>query len=284
MKRIESLLNIDAQQLTEDYKNLGSLREIAKKYKTSHNAVAGMFTRFGIVYRSRNWKRTDVNDCFFDMDMLDERSAYWAGFIAADGCVYKKTLRISLSEEDLSHLIKFKDNIQYAGNILKSVNKLSRHNKKWKNVNMVTISITSAQIVEALLCLGITERKTKTLEFPNLPDHLIKHFCRGYFDGDGSWSFWKPRTRPNHSKQLMFCLRGTEKFLNVFNENLVRGCGLDQNKLRKKTDGDGKTHVLAYTGNIICERIAKWMYDGSSTYLVRKFEKALGHTHIGLLI
>lgn len=33
--------------------------------------------------------------------------------------------------------------------------------------------------------IGVNFRKTFDLKMPNIPDEMIRHFIRGYFDGDG---------------------------------------------------------------------------------------------------
>jgi intein-encoded DNA endonuclease-like protein len=39
---------------------------------------------------------------------------------------------------------------------------------------------------EDLLKLGMTPQKSRTLEFPDVPTKYLRHFVRGYFDGDGN--------------------------------------------------------------------------------------------------
>lgn len=58
-------------------------------------------------------KRTyNVNDYYFTDS--SNQSIYWAGFIAADGCLSKKDNSFSLSVaiKDIAHLEKFKENIR----------------------------------------------------------------------------------------------------------------------------------------------------------------------------
>ena len=48
------------------------------------------------------------------------------------------------------------------------------------------LALNSDKLVSDIEKLGVVERKTLTLTFPNLREDLIPHFIRGYFDGDGS--------------------------------------------------------------------------------------------------
>ena len=51
----------------------------------------------------------------------------------------------------------------------------------------LVLAIVSDKLSSALSKLGGTPRKSLTLEFPKfIPKHLMSHFIRGYFDGDGS--------------------------------------------------------------------------------------------------
>jgi intein-encoded DNA endonuclease-like protein len=47
------------------------------------------------------------------------------------------------------------------------------------------VSITSVHMVKALMENGVVPNKTKAECIPNIPEHLIQHFIRGFFDGDG---------------------------------------------------------------------------------------------------
>jgi len=53
------------------------------------------------------------------------------------------------------------------------------------NSRCVKVSINSKKIVSDLINLGCTNNKSKTITMPKIPDNLIDHFIRGYFDGDG---------------------------------------------------------------------------------------------------
>ena len=50
----------------------------------------------------------------------------------------------------------------------------------------IGVDITSAQLCQDLVNLGIGYRKSyEDLKLPNIDKSLIRHFIRGYFDGDG---------------------------------------------------------------------------------------------------
>lgn len=108
--------------------------------------------------------------------------AYILGFIAADGCLYKRgghqgLIQISLNKKD----------IQILEDIKKELN--STHPINICD-NMASLSITSEEMFQDLNKIGIKPRKTWTINLnniiENIPQSLVKDFIRGYFDGDGS--------------------------------------------------------------------------------------------------
>ena len=48
---------------------------------------------------------------------------------------------------------------------------------------------------------------------PNIPENLIRHFIRGYFDGDGCATFsFATKTNKHRTLRTMFC-SGSKDFL-----------------------------------------------------------------------
>lgn len=113
-----------------------------------------------------------------------EEDAYWLGFLYADGCVHSSPgdykIELSLKEEDYSHLEKYKKYIGRDNKIsYRASSKSYRYNFRDKNTH------------SNLIKLGCVPAKSLILNFPTkeqVPDELLRHFVRGYFDGDGS--FW----------------------------------------------------------------------------------------------
>ena len=99
---------------------INKLLELAKTKKYSAPQLASIFkcnkkTIFkALAYNDTHLpnlgkfkRKYSLNDNFFKE--LNPTSAYWLGFIAADGCLYSKTncLRIGLNKSDDNHLKKF---------------------------------------------------------------------------------------------------------------------------------------------------------------------------------
>jgi hypothetical protein len=120
-------------------------------------------------------RQYSVNDDFFSSPT--PLNSYWAGFIAADGCVhedkYSKWLEISIDYKDIDHVARFCEDVEYNGPI-------ARYD------HIVRVVIYSKQIVNDLeRHFNITQRKSLTLRRPHLSDINSLAYIIGYIDGDG---------------------------------------------------------------------------------------------------
>lgn len=192
-----------------------------------------------------------------------EEMAYILGFITADGHIrknnYSYKLSFSIHEKD-------KDILEKINGILAPNNKLS-YNKKEK---MFYLSFASPHIYNDLLKLGITPLKTFKVTPPKIPKKYIRHYLRGYFDGDGCIYIGK---RSDMIKQfpgvrIIGNLEMTEYIRKTFG-------GITNSKLKvhityseyKKPMGN-----LYYTSkNAI--KILDFLYKNSNIHLDRKFKK-----------
>lgn len=240
LKNIAKKYNISYEALEEELNNLTNTRTVNSKYYCDHR--------------------------FFSRDT--EESFYWAGFIAADGCVYKKNknrrLIISLAEKDQKHLECFKRQIQFDGPISKSITKHSHKNSNWKDSVKLTVSVSSSQFFEDLKRFNIIPAKTHVYTFPEwLIDHkYVNHFMRGYSDGDGS--FFHDKTRP----RVCFELRGTKEFLTIYKEILENNFAI---KSQVKVTTPDSTSKIKYYGKKIVPQITNFLYKEATTMLDRKY-------------
>lgn len=240
---ISKKYNISYESLLQDLANITMLRTVNSKFTCNHN--------------------------FFAND--NELSFYWAGFIAADGCVYRrninKQLIIALAEKDLDHLKMFKKHINFDGNINRSVRDHSKQNPNWNKSIIYTLNISSSQIFEDLKRFNIVPQKTLIYTFPYWLKHhkLVNHFMRGYIDGDGSFYYQKNRNR------VCFELRGTLDFLKDCQDVLENNI-LIKSKVHVTTPDS--TSKIKYNGKKIVPQIVDFIYKNSTIYLPRKYEIA----------
>lgn len=91
-----------------------------------------------------------ANNDFFAVP--NNLNCYWAGFIAADGCVVEskncktKTLKIEITDSDREHLKKFADDVEFNGEIKSGIVKRGEINGRiLKSRNTASINISCSQ-------------------------------------------------------------------------------------------------------------------------------------------
>ena len=197
-------------------------------------------------------------------DIDTEEKAYWLGFLCADGSVGSKEdkVELGLAEKDLEHIKKFKSFMQIK-------NKIS-YRPKTKSYR---ISFRSEKCKKDLIKKGCVPKKSLILDFPNdeqVPGDLIRHFIRGYFDGDGWFT--------NTESCFQIGIIGTEKFLMGFlknTKNINQKC-----KMHEVHRKDGvKRYIFSAYEDVL--HFLNWIYQDATVYLERKYKKYLDFTMNG---
>lgn len=262
------------EEAWKKYQEFQSLKDVADHFGATKEGIRNLLKRNS--YELNKLVKHTFNQNFFKED--NERSFYWAGFIAADGCVkkrktsskttpYRYELSISLSIKDKSFLEKFKSDIDFSGNIGHKIIKNSKRNVKWNDSEAVEISITSKENFDDLSRFNIVPRKSLIYTFPEwLINHkYVNHFMRGYFDGDGSFYIIDKK---KEVPQVAFSLRGTQDFLKTYRSIF------ESNNLVKKREKDIRINsgigVLEYGGNKVVKSIKDFLYKDANVYLERK--------------
>jgi hypothetical protein len=205
-----------------------------------------------------------IDSCDTMFNKIDtEEKAYWLGFLYADGSVsYKETfptaykVEIALKESDKEHVEKFKKFMQSKRSI--------EYREKTKAVRIV---ISSKKLCESLIFLGCGPKKSLTLCFPNetkISNALIKHFIRGYFDGDGHIAINK-----NTNCLKVISMLGTKEFLNAVIQKTNLTCSLKKDKRHQ-----GNTFRINPCINESLEFL-NYIYNDAQVYLTRKYDKYL---------
>lgn len=217
-----------------------------------------------------------VNDKVFDkIDNQDK--AYVLGLLYADGCNYQNgRVKIDLIEDDIDVLEKLKIFFEYEGEI-------KHHKQGLKNIggkiydckDSCRLQFTSKRISSNLNKYGCTSNKTYTLLFPNdeiISENLLRHFIRGYMDGDGGISYWIDNKNTGHKKfQINFC--GTTdmiiKISNLLSEKF-NCCPSNCDRYKERDNNNLQTSIC---GNLVVSRILDWLYKDANIYMQRKYNK-----------
>ena len=204
-------------------------------------------------FRARKYQ---FNFHFFD-NIDSEEKAYWLGFISADGHLTEDNrLIIDLQTQDIFHLQKLIYSLK--GN-------MPIHHYEYPRASYVRLQIQHRQIGENLKRYGLNVPKNITLLLEYIPSKLFNHFLRGFFDGDGCFSFNKNPIYYN------FTLVADKNTLIKIQNLLVKILKIKKIKIFKIKNKN--CFKLAYGGHIKVKKILDWLYKDAHIFLYRKYLK-----------
>lgn len=193
----------------------------------------------------------------------NQDQAYWLGFMYADGYIIQnkynsKIIGIKMALSD--HLEKFKKFLNSSHPIKSYIS----NNGFNKNKKFYTFNIVSEILFNDLNKLGCVPRKSSILKFPTeniVPISLISHFCRGYFDGDGSIGIAKIK---NGWEYPAINIVGTFDFISSYSSLLqIRG------RIIYK-DNRNSTYSIKTNSKIRGKIIYNFLYKNALTYMPEK--------------
>lgn len=124
---------------------------------------------------------------------IDKLSSYILGIILSDGCLsydkHSKRYRITISMNDY-------ELIEFLRSRYSPTKKLYEYNNAGGKGTTYTFITTNDYDVYFLQQLGVNERKSKSLIFPQVEQIYMNDMIRGIFDGDGS--VYVNRTKSNN--------------------------------------------------------------------------------------
>ena len=142
-------------------------------------------------YHFRKWTS---EDSFWDTP--NEINCYWAGFIAADGCITRNgdkglghNLTIALNSIDREHLERF---IYDCGSNNRIFDRYTLDKRSGKSHPFSAVHISNIKWKKPLEeIFNIFPCKTFTFKYPELPEKLMECWIAGYVDGDGTYGICK---------------------------------------------------------------------------------------------
>ena len=277
----------DEKRICELYEKGFSTCDIANIYFKDKikcdRTVANILRKNNIEIREFGAENKVFNSDFFEVIDTEEK-AYWLGFIYADGNIRitknnTHSLQIELEQTDGYLLEKLIDSLQYkmkiknydletieyvpkALNYFERENRFDNYSKLYKGCSL---QVHSEIMYNSLINHGITPNKTTEIHLPkNVPDSLMRHFIRGYFDGDGSCT--------NH--KIVFY--GQHNLLQFIKDNLSL-LNVNDNKIFDKQNE--KVSMLTYSSKKDLLVLYDYFYKDSHIYMTRKKEKL--STYVG---
>jgi hypothetical protein len=267
----EEILN-----LIEDYKSGIKMRFLVQKYQKAKSSIKRWLTIFNVT-RQTDHRRHTINDNYFDI-IDTENKAYLLGLFYADGCNHSSEARfsISLQEKDKYIIEWIKKELNSSHPIFKKT-KLTPVSKESRDY--YGISFASKRMCARLTELGCFPQKSLKLKFPTedqVPNYLIHHFIRGYFDGDGSVCY---RYQDGKHFKASCSFVGTMEFITKLKEILLNKAdvklliahrvGFYEEKYKNRNSNSFNT---AISGSFQCEKMFNYLYKDAHIFFSRKFD------------
>ena len=270
------ILQKDLDEAIKLYKAGNSLSKIGKILGHSKDIISKYLKNSGVeIINKQNTSR--FNEYVFDVIDTEEK-AYWLGFIFADGYIASPLAKgknkgknvfafsISLQIGDYNHLLKF--------------NKFMEHNKINIHIDLkdpirphCTWNVRNKHLWETLNSYGCTPKKSLTLKFPDTKifkkPELIKHFVRGFFDGDGCLSYSSSGYKGNFVYPRCG-FTGTKDMLENIDKIFNKSSHYYPCKFRDR-EWNGITWSNWYTNRDTVD-IINFLYKDANIYLDRKYE------------
>lgn len=250
----------NAERLKELYEQHGSIKKVGEVLEANEKTIAIWMKKFGIQnVGSQGARKNKLDHNYFEVIDTEDK-AYWLGFIMADGCVYRGSdkksyrLQINLKSTDVEQLNKFQESIQSSYKI--QIKKVGKH-------EACLLKVNSTKMCEDLIGWNVIPSKSLICEMPSIQQELVRHFVRGYFDGDGSLDLHKER-------DVRARIVGGEKILEQIQTHLQKE-GI-VSKVSKPTKNKS-TYTLELPVGSESMKFASWMYENSSISLGRKLRR-----------
>lgn len=245
--------------ICNEYKDGLSTIKLAKKYNCKWDStVLRILKKHQIPRRDRSNQRRlfEINEKSFE-NIDTQEKAYFLGLLYADGGNVRNCIYLSLQKCDALILEKM--------NHVIGSNKPIRFYTNSQGCEYGRLSISNKYLIDKLRLLGIVERKTYKIRFPDfLPRELHQPFVRGYFDGDGCLCIQEKR-----NKGLITITSNKDFCLDL--KNVIES-HVDINCLVQDINGK-KVKRTAISGNRQILKFGDWLYNSSTIHFPRKYEK-----------
>ena len=194
--------------------------------------------------------------------------AYAIGLLTTDGCLSKDGRHIDLTSKDREQLLNFM-------RCLGIKNKIGWKSSGFSGRRFTRVQFGDVIFYNFLLDIGLTPRKSKTIDSLKIPPEYFFDFLRGHFDGDGTfYSYWDPRWRSSFMFYTVF-ISASKKHVDWLRGRI--GALLSIRGHITKSINDS-VYQLKYAKAESLKLLPKLYYDTSVVCLSRKrakIEKAL---------
>lgn len=254
------------EEILKLYKDGATCVSLGKLLGVNWATVSKFLKKNSVEVEYRHYRKHFFNQNFFEV-IDTEAKAYFLGLMYADGSNHKtgNIITIGLQEPDKYILEKFMECLDgtcrleyFKPDTSGEYNRQGQY-KMWMH---------SAKMTQDLINLGCGYNKTYTLNsdfLHKIPNNLIHHFIRGYFDGDGCVSI--------HGKSTWsVSFVGTESMMNWLKKYLENQLNLN-NRTVINCKYSEILFSLFYSAVADIKKIYNYLYKDATIFLTRKKEK-----------
>lgn len=210
---------------------------------------------------SHGIKKHNLDDTFFDVIDTEEK-AYWLGFFLADASVSKKgnTISIGLSIRDYDHLHRLKKSLNMTYPIREFISS--------NGYKSCIISFHSQNVKKKLISYNVIPNKKEYGKHPYLllDSSLIKHYIRGFFDGDGCVS--EIIRKENGNKRYAIEIASCQEML-IFIKKFLADNNIEMSNIKKHMS----IYEIRTSNNFEIIKFFNLIYKDANIYLPRKYER-----------
>lgn len=242
-----------------------TVKECSELFKVDRGTLRNNLKTMGVETNRRTRK---CNESYFEIIDTEEK-AYWLGFLLADGSIddTKNKISIGISSIDRNHLTRFIGCIEGTHKICDYMANNNVTNKKYATSDL---SITSIKMKNDLAKYNIIPNKSKEEKPCMLNENLIRHYIRGFFDGDGWITSYDRRAQDRCKNQKWEIGFGSSYFMvDYISRHLA-----DVLNINYKEPKLNCIYRIRYSSNKDIAKIIDYLYNNASIYLDRKHEKA----------
>lgn len=270
MRDYNKLTEQDKKKIIDTFYEGMEMRDMPEALDISSRGIARVLKEANINTKRRN--RYSLNESYFS-SIDTEDKAYILGMLYADGYVGDEKFNnivLSLKKDDRDLIFDIASKIGYTGEV--------RYEEKETNYGMAKryiLNFSSKEMAKDLRNLGLYPGKSSTMtSIPNIPSHLIRHFVRGYFDGDGSvCGGVSTSTHIVGGKVKVYKYNSVKVDIVAtiaFGEELIKH--ISKGFTIKEIDSDNMCYVTT-SGREIATNFMEYMYNDCAIYMERKFKK-----------
>jgi intein-encoded DNA endonuclease-like protein len=233
-----TLIKILTKELLEElYLGKGqSLEDIARQFHCTRPMIQMIMEKHGIARRKRSqarvlaikhgkferFKYDDIDESFFRR--WTPEMAWVLGLYFTDGYIMERGsgLRVILASIDIELLEKVRFHLKSNRPIVKRVQGYD------KTKYLYMFEFFREQMRDDLIGHGLHQKKSLTMQFPEVPDAFKRHFIRGCWDGDGSVFFSGSKLRASY-------VSGSKTFIETLVAELYKA-GIHRRILREGSE------------------------------------------------